>query len=184
MNPGETAFVCFIGQSLGVWWGEDKEEFGYPHCNGKSGCVVQEYESLHDAEVAYEYATTHDLVRFLEHRPYGPGLRPDYARHSPPTQHYTLAEITRPDDHPLSERLETPRWYVVIRGAEPGVYRSYVMAGLKMREPPPIGYAEIHFSASDALGAWEKAARDGEVEAVTFRGWTGYPDLVDEDFFN
>ena len=50
-----------------------------------------------------------------------------------------------------------------------------------MREPPPIGYAKIHFSPSDALGAWEKAVRDGEVEAATFRG---YPEPVDEDFFN
>ena len=53
-----------------------------------------------------------------------------------------------------------------------------------MREPPPIGYTEIHLSASDALGAWEKAVRNGEVEAVTFSGWTGYPEPVDEDYFN
>ena len=53
-----------------------------------------------------------------------------------------------------------------------------------MSVPPPTGLTEIHFSASDALAAWEEAERDDIIEGWTPTGtWTGYPDTVDEEFF-
>ena len=58
------------------------------------------------------------------------------------------------------------------------------MAALMMNVPPPTGYAEIYFSASDALGAWERATQQGAVEGWSYTGqWEGYPSPLDEEEF-
>ncbi|KAL1749638.1 hypothetical protein FB107DRAFT_280480 [Schizophyllum commune] len=126
LNERPSMFVVFVGSGCGLC---DDWDIVYGMNHGMNGVVIQEYIRADDAAAAYAEAQALHLTHEFSISSWlaATGIHHRHDRRPlPPIPQYTLENITQPSiGDPLGERpMGSRRWYVVYKGAQPGIYKS------------------------------------------------------------
>ncbi|KAJ7100989.1 hypothetical protein C8R43DRAFT_1141251 [Mycena crocata] len=163
----KAAHVVFYGRCPGTytsWYGPDGAEAQVKHV---SAAVHQGYESIPDAERAFEYASSMHWTGVRGSASPSQSVAPTQAI---PVLPLPLHSLNNPGFNPLhgSTRGPVQTWYIVYAGITPGIYLSFLECALNT-----VGLStSAHDSVTLLAEAWERW--DAAVAARSIRVLT-YP---------